>query len=118
MEPAGTEQELERLQAQLSARRSIVHYAHAAVAVLAALILASAFVKLYVDQDRLVGWGNSTYRATGHGLLLAGGASLLYAAVRAVLGRRWMRREAEQYARLLTLRKTLKLDDPSALLPR
>lgn len=110
--------ELQRLQAELASRRSIVHYAHAAVALLATLILGSAFLKLYTDQQRLVGWGRSEYRGAGLLLLGVAAVALSYAIIRALLGRRRMKQEATQYARMLALRKQLNLDDPSALLPK
>lgn len=110
--------ELQRLQAELASRRSIVHYAHAAVALLGTLILGSAFLKLYTDQQRLGGWDRSEHRAWGLALLGVAAGTLSYAIVRALLGRRRMKQEARQYERMLALRKKLNLDDPSALLPK
>ena len=117
-ETVESREELERLQAELSSRRSIVHYAHAAVALLATLILGSALAKLYVDQDRLVGWENSEWRTAAYGLAAVAAGTFLYAAVRAVIGRGAMKREAQKFERLQAMRRKFNLDDPSALLPR
>lgn len=110
--------ELQRLQSELSSRRSIVHYAHAAVSLLGTLILGSAYVKLYSDQARLAAAGRPESQNPAHLVLAAAAALLAYALVRAFLGRRRMKEETRQYERMLALRKKQHLDDPSALLPK
>ena len=102
--------QLDVLQALLAARESTPHLARAAVALVVALILAGAAAKLFHDSVRL------SYL----GVLAAAGAAgaALYAAVHYARARRHLADEHARFARLLALRRMLRLDDPSALLPR
>ncbi|MBI3183808.1 MAG: hypothetical protein HYZ28_16850 [Myxococcales bacterium] len=104
-------QELDRLQLELSSRSSVVHFAHAAVSMLLALIIAGMAAKLFWDiQPRYFYLGAAVW-------LLALGLAA-YSVVRYLLGKRVLKVEARMYEELLALRRALRLDDPSALLPR
>jgi hypothetical protein len=107
--------QLEQLQSELSSRRSIVHFAHSAVSLLVAMIFAGAAAKYFYDQFVLVREEHVLI-----GALFAGASAILlvYAAVRFFVGRKWLKHEAARYQTMMDLRATLKLDDPSALLPR
>lgn len=102
---------LERLQAELSTRESTAHFAHAAASMLAALIAAGAAAKLFWDlmvEHLYLGaavWGVAVVLAT-------------YSVVRYRIGKRVLAVEARRYEELLAMRGALRLDDPSALLPR
>jgi hypothetical protein len=102
--------QLERLQERLSTRQSTLHFAHAGVSTIVALLLGGAAAKLFWDSLRtpklafLV-----TFVAVG---------LLTYAVTQLRKGRRELADELKQYDTLLELRRRLRLDDPSALLPR
>ncbi len=99
------------LQAQLSTRRSIRHFAHAAIASLIAFTAIATSAKLHLD----FGYEIPAYPYAALGLgVLAGSYSL----VCGVLGWVAHRREREQFRLLQEMRRELNLDDPSALLPR
>jgi len=103
-------QELERLQKELEARESTLHFAHAGVSFLFALMLAAAAVKLFWDSIRLPILG-----------IVAAGCSfglLAYTAFRYLRGQRALKWELQRYEHLRSLRRSLNIDDPSALLPR
>ncbi len=102
---------LQVLQAELNARKSIFHFAHAAVSLLVASIAAGTGARLFYDD--------------GFGQLPLFGAAVIVSTIMYVhgfirwgLGRKAMRREDAQYAELRDLRATLGLDDPNVLLPR
>lgn len=103
-------QQLEALQAELASRSSTYHFAHTGVAMVASLIVAGAAAKLAWD----------TYKYPIIGVLAACVALALwiYALVHYVRGKRDLRTELERYEALMALRRTLQLDDPSALLPQ
>ncbi|MBX7114801.1 MAG: hypothetical protein K1X64_10790 [Myxococcaceae bacterium] len=99
------------LQTQLSTRRSIRHFAHAAIASLVAFTAIATSAKLHLDYG--YEFPAYPYAALGLGLLAAS-----YGLVCGVRGFFAHRREREQYRLLQEMRRALNLDDPSALLPR
>lgn len=103
-------QELERLQKELEARESTMHFAHAGVSFLFALMLAAAAVKLFWDSIRLP--------ILGFVAALCSVGLLTYSAFRYLRGQRVLRWEMQRYEHLRSLRRSLNIDDPSALLPR
>lgn len=111
---AETQQELqaqmERLQESLSTRQSTLHFAHAGVSVIVALLLGGAAAKLFWDSIRAPKLAYLV-AAVSVGLVL-------YAIARYRKGRRMLAEELKQFDSLLELRRRLHLDDPSALLPR
>jgi hypothetical protein len=103
-------QELERLQKELEARESTLHFAHAGVSLLFAFILAAAAVKLFWDSIRVPILG---FVAAFCSLGL-----LCYSLYRYLRGQRALKWELQRYEHLRSLRRSLNIDDPSALLPR
>ncbi len=101
---------LDQLQASLATRQSTTHFAHTFVCTLAALLVGGAAGKLFYDSLRtpLLAWGAA--------LISAG--LLLHAFRRYRAGRRVLADELKRYETMLELRRQLRLDDPSALLPR
>lgn len=101
------------LQAELHARKSIFHFAHAAVSLLVAVVAACTAARLFWD-----------YQLDKLPLPLFGAAlavsvvMFLHGFVRWGIGRRALERESAQYAELRALRATLRIDDPEMLLPR
>ena len=102
--------QLERLQETLSTRQSILHFAHAGVSFISALILAGAAAKLFWDSLKV------PYVASGVTALVLGLVS--YGLVRYFKGRRELAEELKRYGDLLELRRRLHLDNPASLLPR
>ena len=102
--------QLERLQETLSTRQSILHFAHAGVSFIIALILAGAAAKLFWDSLKV------PYVALGVTALVLGLVS--YVLVRYFKGRRELAEELKRYGDLLELRRQLHLDNPASLLPR
>ena len=103
-------EQLERLQEALSTRQSTLHFAHAGVSFVVALILGCATGKLFLDSARApyVAW-----------LGLAATLGLaLYGLKRYRQGRTVLADELVRYETMLELRRRLGLDDPAALLPR
>ncbi|XXF81043.1 hypothetical protein P2318_15145 [Myxococcaceae bacterium GXIMD 01537] len=111
---ADTQQELqaqlERLQESLSTRQSTLHFAHAGVSTIVSLLLGGAAAKLFWDSLRTP---KLAFLVTVVSLGLLG-----YAIVHLRRGRGRLAEELKQYDALLELRRRLRLDDPSALLPR
>jgi hypothetical protein len=108
-ENSETRQQLDVLQAQLASRDSTVHFAHSGVALIVALIFGGSAVKLFLDAVRTPVLG-----------LLAAGVTLVlvvYALVHYLRAWRCLREELTRFEQLKALRRALKLDDPSALLP-
>ncbi len=103
--------ELDRLQAQIATRLSITHLARGAVTTIFSLMI--------YGLAALFEWGK-TPRLAPYSLPVAGVASLLmlFALSRFWLGYREHLRELVLFAELKSLRRELKLEDPSALLPR
>jgi hypothetical protein len=100
----------ERLQASLATRQSILHFAHAGVSCLVAMILAGAAAKLFWDSAKVPYLGF---------LIIAAVLGLVsYGVVHYRKGRRELAEELKRYGDLLELRRKLQLDNPSKLLPR
>jgi hypothetical protein len=102
--------QLEQLQERLATRHSILHFAHAGVSVIVALIFGGAAAKLFWDSAKVPVLG---FVATAVALGL-----LIYGLVRYSKGRRELAEELKRYGDLLELRRRLQLDNPSKLLPR
>jgi hypothetical protein len=110
------------LQRQLARRDSILHFAHAAISMLLALIAAASAGKLLwdFDLDESIGLLGSQI-PVGVFLvpaLVLAFLMLAYSTVRYVMGHQTLSREVKQFAALKSLRAVLRLDDPSALLPQ
>jgi hypothetical protein len=102
-------EQLRQLQDELASRRSIVHFAHAAVSTLMTLVAGGLLAHvLYQGQDVRFAWLL--------GVLCTVGVS--YALVRSWVGRKWLRHEDRRFEALQAVRGALRLDDPEALLPR
>lgn len=101
---------LQQLQDGLSSRESTRHFAHAGIALIAAMIFAGASAKLFWDSLRtpILGFATAT---------LALGLAI-YSVVHYLRGRRDLRDELQRFASLQALRRTLNVDDPASLLPR
>jgi hypothetical protein len=102
--------QLDQLQERLSARESTTHFAHAGVSTIAALLIGGAAGKLFYDSlhTPVLAWGVT---------LLSLGL-LMYAFRNYRAGRKVLTVELKGYETMLELRRQLRLDDPSALLPR
>lgn len=112
---ANLREQLEQLQAELASRRSIVHFAHAGVSLVVALIFAGASAKYFYDQFVLV---KEEHVLIGAIFAVLSVGLLVYSAARMVLGRKTLKHEKSRYQTMMSVRSALKLDDPSALLPR
>nr|WP_095958827.1 hypothetical protein [Corallococcus macrosporus] len=101
---------LDQLQDRLSTRESTTRFAHAGVAVVIASLVGGASGKLFYDSLRtpLLAWAAA----------FASLALLVYAAISYRAGRKLLADELKEYESMLALRSELRLDDPSALLPR
>jgi hypothetical protein len=108
--PEELRSELERLQESLATRQSILHFAHTGVSFIIALLLAGAAAKLFWDSVRVP---LVAFAATSVSLGL-----VVYGLSHYSKGRRALAEELKRYADLLELRRQLKLDNPSQLLPR
>ncbi len=104
--------ELDTLQARLASRASITHFAHASVALLLGLIASGAAGKAFWD---LMKRDMSDYAVP---IMALAALLFAYGGVRYVLGRRALAVELVDFDQLKILRSSLRLDDPSALLPR
>ncbi len=103
--------ELDAMQAKLASRRSIAHFARAAVSIVWALICAGAAGKMV--------WDLKLELAEFATPVVALAAALLaYGLVHWLLGRRELTKELVQFEAVKRLREQLRLDDPAALLPR
>ena len=105
-----TRLELERLQKKLEVRQSTMHFAHSGIALLAAVILAGVAAKLFWDSLRPPPLGIAS--------ALISAVLLLYGTYRYVTGSRFLKEELRNYELLRALRRSLNIDDPSALLPQ
>jgi hypothetical protein len=103
-------QKLEDLQGRLQSRESIVHFSHCGASLLAAIIFAGASGKLFWDSNRFP-W--LAWLAAALTLFL-----VTYSVRRYWKGQRALASELKEFEDLKALRRTLSLDDPSALLPR
>ncbi|WP_164019604.1 hypothetical protein [Pyxidicoccus trucidator] len=102
--------QLDQLQESLSVRQSTTHFAHSGISTIAALLIGGASGKLFYDSLR------TPFLAWGAALLSLG--LLVYALRNYVAGRKVLVEELKGYETMLELRRQLRLDDPSALLPR
>jgi Flp pilus assembly protein TadB len=107
--PDDLQDELTRLQSALATRASTRNFAHAALAVVVALILASSAAKLFWDSVKVPYLG---FLAAGIALGLA-----LFAWVRARRALRQSQQEHEQFEQLQRLHEALGLNNPEGLLP-
>ncbi len=102
---------LDVLQGLLQSRKSVFHFAHAAVSLLIATIAACTGAKLFWDYefDEMP----TTGAVLGLSFVL-----FIYGCVNWVLGRRTLKTELTLFSELKGLRTSLGFDDPAALLPR
>jgi hypothetical protein len=109
--PDERRRELDRLQAQIATRVSIFHLAHGAVSTILSLMV--------FGLAALFRWGKNAKATVPWAVPVAGAAALilLYAAWRFWRGYRAHLKEAALFQELRSLRRELKLEDPSALLP-
>jgi hypothetical protein len=103
--------ELEKLQSELSSRQSVVHFARTGVAMFLAAIVAGAAGKQCWDLPE-----GKLYLALPAIVLAL--SLLTYSLVHYVKGKRCRAVEQKRFGHMMNLRRALKLDDPSALLPR
>lgn len=92
--------------ARLSKRRSIVHFAHAAVAIFVACVMSGASWRLSVDVE--YSWAGDLVIPA---MAVAVGA-LVYGVARLGLGQRVLNAEVRDFEALRALRKRLRLDEP------
>ena len=109
----GAEDALAALQRELASRKSVLHFAHSAVATILALIAAGTVAKMVWDLDIRPDTEIFVYPVAAFCV-----ACFVYGFVRYLVGRRELQKEIASFAQLQTLRKQLNLDDPSALLPQ
>jgi len=99
------------MQAKLASRKSIAHFARAAVAIVWSLICAGAAGKMLWDL-RLELFDFMTPA------VIAAAVLLVYGTFHWLLGRKELAKELVLFADVKRLREQLRLDDPNALLPR
>lgn len=104
-------EEYAALQAKLSTRRSIRHFAHAAISLIVSFIALATSAKLHLDY---------AYEAPQYPYLVLGLSVVLglYGAICAIFAVAALRKERALFRTMQELRRTLRLDDPSELLPR
>jgi len=102
-------QQLEQLQRELESRSSVRHFAHFGVSLVMAMILAGASGKLFWDSIRtpVLGWAAAVLSIS----------AVVYSVSHYRRGKRALEAELARFETLKGLRRTLGLDDPSALLP-
>ncbi len=110
-QPAELKQKLDQLQAELATRRSTAYFAHTAVSLTAAIIVAGATGKLFWDARHPI-----IYAAACLGTVLCLGL-VVYALWQFGVGRRILADELARFEELKAVRKQLQLDDPASLLP-
>jgi hypothetical protein len=108
--PEELQRQLEQLQAELATRSSILRFAQAGVAMICSLIVAGAAGKLSWDSPNYY-WIGLSVGSIAVGLWLYGLACYRR-------GKRLLAQEIERFEMLKSLRRTLGVDDPSALLPQ
>jgi len=109
VQTAPLREEHDRTLEQLSARKSIFHFAHAAVSLFVAAIMGGASIKLSRDVE--FEWAPSLVLPA----LIVTGVAFSYGVVRLVIGRAAMSKEHAAFERLKTLRRSLELDQVPAL---
>ncbi|MBX5483623.1 MAG: hypothetical protein IRZ16_17510 [Myxococcaceae bacterium] len=102
--------ELERLQSELADRQSPTCFAHAGIALVAALLFAGAAGKLFWDSIRTP--------LLGIAAAVLALALTTFGVIRYLQGRRRLRDEVARFERLMGLRRALRVDDPDNLLPQ
>lgn len=108
---SGPHHQLERIQAELASRASVHHFAHSAVSFLASMIAGGSAARMASDTQQIpAGWAIA--------LAAVAVALLGYSFARALLGSFRLQEERRQFIALKALRRALRLDDPSALLPQ
>lgn len=105
-------QKHDALQGELSTRRSTTHYARAAVAILAGLLLSGTAGKMLHDAKTDFFYTFGTIIAV---VAISLGA---FAVFSYLAGRKAMRKELVRLAELRALRQELGLDDPGKMLPQ
>jgi len=110
-DPASLRAEHDQLMARLSARRSMEHFAHAAISLFVAVIVGGASTMLFWEEGEAYAVPSAVGAALAVGLLA-------YAWVRYLRGRSARAAEHREFERLSALRRSLGIDDPSAMLPR
>lgn len=98
------------LQSALATRTSTLHFAHAGVALVVSLVTGGTTARLLWKPEPAVPWALGVFGAVTL-------AVLAYAAVRALLGRRALVKELQQFARFQELRRELGLDQPAGSAP-
>lgn len=106
---ADPSRELQRIQEELSIRRSTSFFARAGISFVGAFMFAGTAIKLLWDSSRI------SYLGIGSAFIFIALAWYGFFQYRA--GKRWAQEEEMKYVRLLSLRRELSLEDPSALLP-
>lgn len=102
--------QLEALQQRLASRKSIIHFARGAVASLLGCMLLGGSIKLWLDLPS----GKALLGVPG---FVLSAAVFAFAVVNLVRGQRLVVRERASFETMLSIRRVLRLDDPSALLP-
>lgn len=102
-------QTLDKLQSELSSRQSTLHFAHAGVSSMIAIILLGASMKLVWDAKQQSEFALAVF--------VVAAAIVAYAVVRLRDGQKALESERTRFAQMLALRRELKLDDPAAMLP-
>lgn len=108
---AETRERLDRVQAELSSRRSTTYFARGAIAILAGMIVAGASAKLAYDA---INQGGLVIAA---GVATLAGLMALYAVTQYLQGKKALKGELIRLEELKALRRELQVDDPPALLP-
>lgn len=102
---------LDRLQGELATRRSTTFFARGAITLLIGLIISGAGAKLLHDSIERFG------EVLAYGVLGLAGLFALYSFSQFLRGRAVLKTELSRLQELQQLRRELKLDDPSSLLP-
>jgi hypothetical protein len=108
--PEELRSQLERLQERLAVRQSVLHFARAGVSLIIALLLGGAAAKLF--------WDSAKVPVLAFGVSAVSVGLVIYALAHYRKGRRELAEELKRYSDLLELRRQLRLDNPSELLPR
>ena len=110
LSPQEASARLPELQAQLASRRSTAYFARTAVALVGSAIFSAAAAKLFWDSIRFPILGAVSILLS---VVLVAFAWAQYRRARVLLAT-----ELQLYASLKDVHRTLRLDDPAALLPR
>jgi hypothetical protein len=102
--------ELQRIQEELSTRRSTTFFARGGISFVASLMFAGAAIKLFWDSVRV------SYLSVASTFVFV--ALAWYGFLQYRTGKKWAKEEQQKFVKLQSLRQRLGLEDPSALLPR